>query len=108
MAGTAPIAAGEWDHSEGMIIAKGDWTDKDGQKHHDFRYPRLIAELPDDWDRDQHKRLIAAAPDMLAVLTEAKAALEYAARGADVITSDKLAVTIGKIDAALARAEGAA
>ena len=38
---------------------------------------------------------------------DTKAALEYAARGADVVTSDKLAVTIGKIDAALARAGAA-
>lgn len=54
-------------------------------------------ELPDMTD---------AADDLLAVLREAKAALEYAARGADVITSDKLAVTIARIDAALAKAEG--
>lgn len=49
-------------------------------------------------------RLITAAPDLYAALTEAKAALEYAARGADVITSDKLAMTIDRIDAVLAKA----
>ena len=55
---------------------------------------------------DANGRLIAAAPDMEAMLIEAKTALEYAARGADVITSDKLAVTIGKIASVLSAAEG--
>lgn len=49
-------------------------------------------------------RLIAAAPELVEALTEAKAAIGYAARGADVITSDKLAGTLVRIDAALTKA----
>lgn len=67
--------------------------------------------FPDDADgsrsRDIAKanaRLIAAAPKLLEALTEAKAAIDYAARGADVVTSNKLADTLARIDAALAKA----
>lgn len=52
-----------------------------------------------------HARLIAAAPDMAAALTEAKKALSYAMRGtSDAEQSDKYAATIARIDAALGKA----
>lgn len=62
-----------------------------------------------DWHQKEDVTFIVKAVNsheqLVAALTEAKAALGYAARGADVVTSDKLAVTIERIDAALEAAK---
>lgn len=49
-----------------IIGAPSVWFDEDGA-HRDYRYPRVIAELPDDWDQSRHGPIIAAAPELLAI-----------------------------------------
>lgn len=43
------------------------WNDDEG-RHFDYRFPRIVAELPDDWEQKKQGPIIAAAPDMLAAL----------------------------------------
>jgi len=61
---------GPWgyDTETSMVQAPSDWTDEGGKRHHDFRYPRVIANVADDWDARSHGALIAAAPELLAAL----------------------------------------
>lgn len=59
---------GPWryDPQTSMVQAPSDWTDEGGKRHHDFHYPRVIANVADDWDARTHGALIAAAPELLA------------------------------------------
>lgn len=61
-----------------IVGAPSTWHDEDGT-HCDLRYPRVIAELPDDWDQSQNGPLIAAAPAMLAALEAAHGFVIWAA-----------------------------
>lgn len=80
----------------------------------DARHNMICSMYPDtghNYTRDEVEAnaafLVRAAnnhDDLVAVAQEAMAALEYAARGADVITSNKLAETMDRINAALERA----
>lgn len=57
-----PISETDWrfDLETGYVVAPGSRSDRDG-KHLDYKFPRIIAELPDDWDQRKHGLLIAAA-----------------------------------------------
>lgn len=58
---------GPWRNENGSIQSQGKWSDETGD-HFDWKYPRILAHVTDDWDETANARLIAAAPDMLAAL----------------------------------------
>lgn len=85
-----------------IVAAPSIWRDDEGQ-HCDMRYPRIIAELPDDWDQAEHGRLLAAAPELLEALDEA-----YAELAADSTRDGPRCLLLTKIEAAIAKAKGGA
>lgn len=50
-----------------IIGAPGRWSDGSGS-YRDFRYPVVIAQLPDDWEQSKHGPIIAEAPAMVEAL----------------------------------------
>lgn len=94
------LTADDWRHDSdaSAIYAPGEWSDEDG-KHFDYRYPRVVAHLPDDWEQSRQGPMMAAAPKMLAALKVA----------ADALTPPKNseeAEALAHINAAIASATG--
>lgn len=51
-----------WIYRDGMVLQAGKWTDSAGKKHHDFKFPIVIAHVSDSWDQHQWGRMLAAGP----------------------------------------------
>lgn len=56
---------GPWRLHDGMIQCQGKWSDATGD-HFDWTYPRVLADVSDDWDQAANGSVMAAAPDLLA------------------------------------------
>lgn len=59
--------AWRYDRETNMVQEETTRHDATGTRT-DFRYPRVIAKLPDDWSAVKHGALFAAAPDLLEAL----------------------------------------
>lgn len=91
-----------------IVVTATLWHDADG-RYTDLRYPRIIAELPDDWDQTSHGHLIAAAPDMLASVKWLVDFVE--AVNEDRVTQNQRDIYASMMDfanATIAKAEGVA
>jgi len=71
----ANYTPGPWRADSEMIQCQGKWQDENGE-HFDWKYPRVLAHVVDDWDYRANARLIAAAPELLEALQGLANALE--------------------------------
>lgn len=94
------FTADDWCHDSdaNAIYAPGEWSDEGG-KHFDYRYPRVVAYLPDDWEQWRQGPMMAAAPKMLA-------ALKVAAEALTPPNNSEEAEALAQINAAIASATG--
>jgi hypothetical protein len=105
----AQYTPGPWRDNDGMIQCQSKWSDAGG-KHFDWRYPRVLATVTEDWDAVVNGRLIAAAPDLLEALKAAYIFISdqysYANHPAGLAFSEEAQPMIGIIAGAIAKATG--
>jgi hypothetical protein len=65
--------AAPWRATDGVIQSQGTWTEGDtGERHTDWAYPNIVADVVDNWDQMINSAVIVAAhnalPDLIATI----------------------------------------
>lgn len=71
----AKVTPGPWRDMEGAIQSQSTWWDEHGVEHRDWSFPRILAQVTDDWDQFANARLIALAPSLAAEVLRLREAI---------------------------------